>query len=190
MNVYDFDRTIYNGDSTVDFYFFVLKNNKTILKLIPEQAKGAFLYLTKQIGKKKFKESFYSFLKNIDNPQMLVENFWNRNIFKIKDWYIRKKQSNDVIISASPEFLITPAGMRLGVKKVIASVVDIHTGTYTGENCQGREKVRRFAAEFPNAKIHCFYSDSVSDAPLADLADKSYMVKGDAIYEWRKELKK
>ena len=25
MNVYDFDKTIYNGDSTLDFYFFCLK---------------------------------------------------------------------------------------------------------------------------------------------------------------------
>lgn len=26
MNVYDFDKTIYDGDSTIDFYFYCSKN--------------------------------------------------------------------------------------------------------------------------------------------------------------------
>ena len=34
MNVYDFDETIYDGDSTRDFYFYTLKNNKSVLKYI------------------------------------------------------------------------------------------------------------------------------------------------------------
>ena len=28
MNVYDFDKTIYDGDSTLDFYLFSLKKNQ------------------------------------------------------------------------------------------------------------------------------------------------------------------
>ena len=31
MNVYDFDGTVYAGDSTVDFYFFCLIVNNCIL---------------------------------------------------------------------------------------------------------------------------------------------------------------
>ena len=30
MNVYDFDKTIYYGDSTADFYLFCLKRHKKI----------------------------------------------------------------------------------------------------------------------------------------------------------------
>ena len=30
MNVYDFDKTIYDGDSTVDFFFFSLKRNPVL----------------------------------------------------------------------------------------------------------------------------------------------------------------
>ena len=30
MNVYDFDKTIYDGDSTADFYLFSLKRHKGI----------------------------------------------------------------------------------------------------------------------------------------------------------------
>ena len=34
MYVFDFDKTIYNGDSSVDFYKFCLKKNKKLIKLI------------------------------------------------------------------------------------------------------------------------------------------------------------
>ena len=42
MNVYDFDKTIYYGDSTADFYLFCLKRHKKILTLAPSIL-GAFL---------------------------------------------------------------------------------------------------------------------------------------------------
>lgn len=42
MNVYDFDKTIYDGDSTADFYMFSLKRHKMILTLLPSLA-AAFL---------------------------------------------------------------------------------------------------------------------------------------------------
>ena len=32
INGYDFDETIYDGDSSVDFYFFCLRKNKKVLK--------------------------------------------------------------------------------------------------------------------------------------------------------------
>ena len=32
MNVYDFDKTIYKGDSTLDFYFFCLRKKPIIIK--------------------------------------------------------------------------------------------------------------------------------------------------------------
>lgn len=31
MNVYDFDKTIYDGDSTLDFYFFHLRKVQCLL---------------------------------------------------------------------------------------------------------------------------------------------------------------
>ena len=34
MNVYDFDKTIYDGDSTADFYLFSLGRHKKILTLL------------------------------------------------------------------------------------------------------------------------------------------------------------
>ena len=67
MNVYDFDKTIYYGDSTADFYLFCLKRHKKILTLAPSLL-GAFLkfYVFKKGTKTDFKEKMYRFLKTAD----------------------------------------------------------------------------------------------------------------------------
>ena len=72
INGYDFDETIYDGDSSVDFYFFCLRKNKKVLKQIPEQIKSLIKYKTKKIEKTEFKESVFSFLKHIDNSGIKI----------------------------------------------------------------------------------------------------------------------
>lgn len=184
MNVYDFDGTIYDGDSTIDFYFFCLKHNPRILCKLPKQLKGLALYLTGRIGKTSFKEHFYSFLEKTLDINVLLDSFWKLNQKKIKRWYLLQHNEDDVIISASPEFLLKPICASLNVKHLIASTVEPHTGKYSGVNCEGEAKVRCFKEKFSNAEIDVFYSDSIKDKPLARLAKKSYLVKGEKIYEW------
>lgn len=181
MNVYDFDKTIYSGDSTIDFYKFCIKHNPLLLRYLFRQGFGFALYLLGIYDKTKFKEHFYSFLRGLDNPQQILQDFWDVHINRIQPWYTRQMHKDDVIISASPEFLIREAMQRLGNATVIASVVDISSGKYTGANCYGPEKVRRFLERYPYAGIDSFYSDSCSDAPLGKIAQKSYLVKGEKI---------
>ena len=181
MNVYDFDKTLYNGDSTVDFYKFCIKRDPWLLRYLFLQGTGLVLYLLGIYGKTKFKERFYIFLKGLDDPQKLLKEFWDIHMDKIKPWYIKQMREDDVIISASPEFLVKEAMGRLGNAVVMASVVDMFTGTYTGINCCGQEKVRRFYERYPDAVIHRFYSDSESDAPLGRLAQEAYLVKGEEV---------
>ena len=59
-----------------------------------------------------------------------------------------------------------------------------------GENCHDTEKVRRFRALYPDAEIDEFYSDSLSDSPLAELAGKAFLVKKGRLSEWRTEQNK
>ena len=86
MNVYDFDNTIYDGDSTADFYIFCLKRHKKILTLLPKLA-GAFakFYVFKKGTKTQFKQVMFTFLKFADFPQDL-EDFWELHRKKIKKW--------------------------------------------------------------------------------------------------------
>ena len=73
---------------------------------------------------------------------------------------------------------------KLGIEHVLGSPVDKYTGRFSGPNCHGAEKVRRFHAAFPGGEIDEFYSDSYSDQPLADLAKRAFLVRGDAVLAW------
>ena len=65
INVYDFDKTIYDGDSTIDFYLYCLNRNKTLIFMLPTQLYGMLLYILKVKEKEYFKEKFFSFIKKI-----------------------------------------------------------------------------------------------------------------------------
>lgn len=184
MNVYDFDKTIYNGDSTIDFYFYCLKKYPKIVFCLPKQLIAAMKYKIKISDKTKFKEEFYCFLEKVPNTAYEVVSFWNKNECKIKDWYKGKKKEDDVIISASPEFLLSEICIRMGIRNLIASIVDEKTGKYLGINCYGKEKTRRFYEIFPKGGIDEFYSDSYSDEPMAKLAKKSFIVSKNKIRKW------
>ena len=184
MNVYDFDNTIYEGDSTIDFYLFCIKHHSLILFYFPQQVFYGCLYLINRIDKTKFKEHFYCFLQGLSDVDEDVISFWNSHESKIKFWYIKQMKEDDVIISASPDFLLIEICRRLGIKGLIASRVDKKNGTYNGQNCYGEEKVRRLISYSGDSEIECFYSDSKSDEPLARKAQKAYLVNGNVVSTW------
>lgn len=184
MNVYDFDGTIYRGDSTVDFYLFCIKKHPLLLRFLFRQGLGFLLYRFKKIGKTQMKEYFFSFLKGVREPELLVRQFWMEHGQKMERWYLKQKREDDLVISASPFFLLSPICEEIGIGHLIASDVDIRTGKFKGENCRGEEKVRRFLQEFPGGKIQRFYSDSHSDAPLAQMAEQAFLVRNGQLKKW------
>ena len=190
INVYDFDRTICRKDSSMLFYCFCLRRHPRILRCLPGQF-AAFVryYLFHQGTKTQMKERFYRYFHAVPDVPAEARAFWEQNGKKlIQSWYLGQKRADDVIISASPEFLLEPICRQLGVR-LIASQVDPATGQYQGLNCHGAEKVRRFYELFPGARIQCFYSDSYSDSPLAELAQTSFLVKGEALTPWNSSAK-
>lgn len=189
MNIYDFDETIYNSDSTKKFYLYAIKKRKKVLIFLPLQALGFALYKLHLIRKTRFKEYFYLFLRAFfkDEIDNLIASFWQEEKKNIKAWYLEVKNESDIIISASPEFLLEPILKELGVKYLIASKVDKNTGKYDGLNCFGEEKVNRLVATFGEEvlkEIDNFYSDSYSDTPLAKLSKNAFIVQGSSILQW------
>ena len=183
MNVFDFDETIYHGDSTRDFVLFCMKRHPKALLYTPYIGYAALRYYLFHCGNKtQFKEKMYRFLKACDTEND-VESFWSTHIDGIKAYYIKMRRDDDLIISASPEFLLKPLEKKLHFT-VIASRVNPADGTTTGENCYHAEKVRRLREQYPDAEIDEFYSDSYSDEPLALLAKKAYIVDGETLIEW------
>lgn len=185
MNVYDFDKTIYSGDSTLEFYLFCLRKYPIIFCDLPRQAVGFFKYKSGKITKTKFKEFFFCFLKRLPDCDKEVALFWNKNQHKIKSWYKQQQNKDDVVISASPEFLLGEICQRQGICHLIASQVDKGSGIFETENCYGSEKVKRFRKKFPQGMVECFYSDSYSDTPMARISEKAFIVgKNDQFLYW------
>lgn len=183
MNVYDFDNTIYRGDSTRDFVKYCMKKHPKALLYLPYIGYATLRYYLFHIGNKtQFKEKMYRFLKACD-AENDVASFWATHIQNIKGFYREIHRDDDLIISASPEFLLKPLEDKLHIT-VIASRVSPHDGTTTGLNCYHSEKVRRFREYLPNGTIEAFYSDSYSDEPLALLAEKAYIVEDETLIPW------
>lgn len=185
MNVYDFDKTIYNGDCTVDFYLYCLKHYPRIYAEIPRILWYGLLFKLGIIEKKRFKSIFFKFATLIPDLNDAVKNFWDINKSKIKDFYVKNQQEDDIIISASPTFILETICKMTCIKNLIATEVDLKTGNIIGENCYGAEKVKRFYAQGGNENaIDEFYSDSHSDSPLAEISKKAYLVKGNKLLPW------
>ena len=187
MNLYDFDGTVYRGDSTVDFYKFALKKHPLLIRYLPGQGLGFLLHGLKRIDRTELKEYFFSFLKGV-SAEELVPEFWTSHRDRIFPWYLEQKRSDDLIISASPEFLLRPICEELGAE-LLASRVDPRTGRFDGPNCKGEEKVRRLRERYGAAHIQKFYSDSRSDTPLALLAEEAYLVTDGKPERWDLEKK-
>lgn len=184
MNVYDFDNTILKGDSTARFFAYCLLHCPKMWLDVPAQAANGLLYVLKIRKKQDFKQRMLGFLTRIGDVDARVDAFWKKNFSRIKPWYYEKRRPDDVVISASPEFLVKPACDRLGIRTIMGSPVDQHTGKFYGPNCHGEEKVRRFHQAFPDARIDEFFSDSYSDTPLARLSQRAWLVKDSQLFPW------
>ena len=193
MNVYDFDNTIYDGDSTVDFCKYCMKKYPFVsVHVFPVGLWGVSMAIGLST-KDRFKAVLYRFLNWIPDIDAAVMDFWKSHRKNIQRWYMDRKKDTDVIISASPEFLLKPVAEELGVT-LIASLVDKKTGKLLGPNNSNEAKVKRFYEMYGSGSdagaksagiIEEFYSDSDDDLPMARLAKKAYKVKHGTLSPWK-----
>jgi len=185
MNAYDFDKTIYKKDSSTDFLIYcILKHPKALCRLPSIFAGFVKFFVLKKGRKEDFKEKAFSVLKYC-NSEADIKAFWEKNSSKIKKFYLSQKREDDVIISASPRFLLEPICTDLGLKHLICTEVDINTGKFFSQNCWGEEKVVRFREIFGDISPDEFYSDSLSDTPMAKISKTAFIVKGEEILPWK-----
>ena len=182
--VYDFDKTIYDGDATAHFFRHCARRYPRIAL---DFLFGSCWYFVGMglglIEKTRAKGRFYRFLRFVPDIEAELSAFWAGHAHRIKRWYLETHRPDDLIISASPTFLLEPICQTLRVE-LIASLVAPRTGKTLGPNCHGEEKVKRMRAVCPDIRIETFYSDARSDAPLAALAEDAFLVKGKRIAPW------
>src|SRR5206468_832010 len=114
---------------------------------------------------------------SVDSINEMIEEFWDANFKKIKPWYLKQDHSDDVIISASPEFLLRPVAKRIKVRLLIATKMDLLSGSIDGENCRGEEKVKRLKQVIKNPIVRRAYTDHKIDNPILQLAQEKYLVR-------------
>lgn len=182
MNVYDFDNTIYDGESVFDFYLYSVRRQPKLIRYLFVVVKAFFKYklcriTTEEFEKiaEKYAQNYLSQLKDID---FLIKDFWDKNQHKIKHFYLCSRREDDVIISASIGFLLEELFSRIGVKNYLATEVDKTTGEVQ-KICYRKNKVQLFHSRFPGAEIENFYTDSKNDAAMMQIANRTYMVRGE-----------
>ncbi len=184
MNLYDFDNTIIKGDSSVKLIKYSFFRHPIMLiissiKALKEVIKGSSLG--------SIKSELFSFVKKIPDLDSYINKFILKNKKHIKKFYLERQKENDVVISASFDFIIVPFCHSLGIKNVIATKYDTKKGCIIGKNCKGEEKVKRFKEVYKDAKVFEAYSDSLSDLPMFKLAKKAYLVKNEQIIPYEEK---
>ncbi len=183
MNIYDFDNTIYNGESVVDFFFFYLKKDKSLLKYIPSLMAALMKYkkgkVTIEEALSKYGEIVTAYYKKNPTLKEDMTAFWDSHMHNIKPFYKDIQTDDDLIISGSPEFSLEIICERLGIKKYIGSV--IADDGKIERLCIREAKVKAFKELYPNTEIDNFYTDSVNDTPLIEISKNAYLVKGNKI---------
>lgn len=185
LRIYDFDNTIYDGNSTVDFFKFSVKKHKIRIVFLPIIAIYKILYKLGYIGLGNLIEIGYRFLVSKKSFDVDIREFWNNNKSKIKEFYTKDIHDNDIIISASPYLFLLPVQDMFGIK-IIATRFDKKRCKIVGKLCHDQEKVSRLK----ELGIQCcdeFYTDSYVDAPLIKFSKKAFLVKDSQIREiWKK----
>ena len=185
MNVYDFDKTIFPTDCTIGFCFWCMNRHpKMWFTFGPKAIKNLILRKIGKIPEYLMQREFFGFLTMVDNFDVEIERYWDKNEKKIVPWYLKQKRPDDLIISASPDCIIGPIAKRLGVR-FIATEFNRKYGVFVHNLMYAQEKAQYIIDNgFP--MIEKFYSDSLSDTPLALCAEKAYFVSNKArtVTDW------
>ncbi|MGN0463278.1 MAG: haloacid dehalogenase-like hydrolase [Acutalibacteraceae bacterium] len=181
MNVYDFDETIYNGESSLEFFLYYFKVDPTLIKFLPSVIKALMLYKAEKITLDDFLNDYSktveSYIATHRNEfERTVKSFWDKKLHKIKPFYYKVRQPDDVVITASPSFLIREACDRLGIKNLISTEIDLESGKIEAP-CFREAKITRFREAYPTAAIDDFYTDSMNDRFLMPFAKRVFIVK-------------
>lgn len=176
MNVYDFDKTILNKDSSQLFLLHCIHRYPgAFLRAPGAKLLALYGYAAKKESVEQLKETLFSVIRYIPDLDAELKRFWDANENRVEPYYKKIKKADDLVISASPEFLVKPMTDRLGVA-LIGTRMSRATGAIQGSNCKGAEKVRRFREAYPDSIVEKFYSDSLSDTPMAELAEEAFLI--------------
>ena len=181
IDVFDFDGTIYDGDSTVDFLKFCLVRRPWLaFCLVPPALSAAASAVSGRFSLTRFKSALFGALAKRIRLREEGEAFWQREKTKKKlgEWFLERERTLPVVIaSASPDFELLPAARLLRADRLICTRCDPETGRLLSANCKGEEKIRRIREEMGACGVRAMYTDDEkADGPLLSIAEEKYLV--------------
>ena len=185
MNVYDFDGTIFPTDCSIGFCIWCMNRHpKLYFTFAPKVIKNIILRKLGKIPEYRMQREFFGYLTLIDDFDVQIERYWDKNEKKIAPWYLKQKRPDDLIISASPDCIIGSIAKRLGVN-FMATEFNRKYGVFLNNLMYAQEKAQ-YIIDHGFPLIDNFYSDSLSDTPIALCAEKAYLVKNKAttVVDW------
>ena len=185
VNVYDFDNTLYDGETLVDFILYYVRRDIKIWKYLPKLIVIAIKDACHLFTVEEAIEAYASFLEGYyvtktDSFADAVVRFWNKNEKKIKPWYNEVRKESDIVVSGTTDFILEEIMKRMNIKNYVGSSIDKDTGKFT-RLCFLENKVKIFNELYPNCHIENFYTDSMNDKAMMDIADHVYLVKKNKI---------
>ena len=170
MNVYDFDNTIYRGESTLHLFFYYIRRHPGLLKRLPTVLRAFARYkrggVTLEEMTSRYAPMVEALVLDIVDFDRDPADFWDRHMKNIKPFYKTLQREDDLIITASPDFTIAEVCRRLGIRQYLTSTIDRETGRI-GRICARSNKIKAFMELYGDAEIENFYTDSVkNDKPL------------------------
>lgn len=178
MNVYDFDGTLYKGESSLHFARFCLfKKPRVILffpKILSLYKKHKKNELCLEEANQLFKEILDAIAVEEEEIETLLRIFWKKHEKNLNWSLIQTMKENDVILSAGPDFLLKSSPLK--GKNIFCSEIDLKNKKILFF-CYGENKRIKFKEKYEKEKIEKFYTDSYSDLPLMTLAHEVYLVK-------------
>ena len=180
IDVYDFDGTIYDGDSTADFVIFCLRRHPGVIAGLPRVAFAALQLAAKRINLTRFKSVLFGEMSRRFSLEAAADAFWQseKTRKKLGSWFFDTPRDIPIVIaSASPEFELCHAAKLLGVETLIGTQCDMKTGALTGKNCKGAQKIERIREVFGDYEVRAMYTDDAkADGPLLAIAREKYIV--------------
>ncbi|MFR5794270.1 MAG: HAD family hydrolase [Christensenellales bacterium] len=146
IDVYDFDGTIYDGDSTVDFTRFCLRRHPGVLAGLPSFWASLLLAAGRR-SLTQFKSVLFGEMARRFNLETEAELSEGRRPCQAGQMvFDRPRDLPIVIASASPEFELQYAAKLLGVPTLIGTKYDVWRAHW--QELQGRGKTAPHRAEY------------------------------------------
>ena len=180
IKVFDFDNTLYHGESSIDMAFHMINNNRKILLYVPSILINLAKYKLCLVDKEKAEQSINDFLKFAISDKRevdeIVKSFWEKNSCKLDQNMIKRIGKDDLIMTAGPDILINGVRDKLNTENIISSIIDTDKREMVYFNF-GENKAKRYKELYGDTPIESFYTDSFNDRSMMKLAQKVYIVE-------------